>query len=144
MVHGHFVFVDPGFFTKKDKKIRVLHFKDSWDDVLPLLSKSIKNNLFLESSGNSAEYSDKKLGNTNGCPLLVVQTFSMDHSGIKKPAQYMSPKRPAEKALKENEMGDGNSGPFNQELKNGEDMYVTSSGSILTPTLNIQHVGGDY
>ena len=67
-VHSHFVFVDPAFFSRKEKKQSILYLKESWDDVLPLLSKSVKNNLSLESPATSNENATHK-----AIALLVVE-----------------------------------------------------------------------
>lgn len=75
--HGHFVFIEPKFFSKKSKNRSELCFKNSWEDVHPLLSKSSKTNLSL-----SYPYQYKKFDYLNATEhsdvhsLMVVADFS--------------------------------------------------------------------
>ena len=76
--HGHFVFIEPKFFSKKSKNRSELCFKNSWEDVHPLLSKSSKTNLSL-----SYPYQYKKFDYLNATEhsdvhsLMVVADFSL-------------------------------------------------------------------
>ena len=138
--YGHFVFVDPGFFAKKSKKNTVLYFKDSWDDVRPLLSKSVKTNLCLETS--LATKDNCKLLENKGCQLLVVENFTIGHNGNMILKLMTNPKISVDPALEENiENGSGDTETGSQSIIEKNDVYVTSSGNILTP--NIKGVVGD-
>ena len=56
-----------------------MYFKDSWDDVLPLLSKSVKNNLSMESPATFNEnVTDKAIA------LLVVANLLKGNNGNRK------------------------------------------------------------
>lgn len=128
-IHSHFVFVDPGFFSRKEKTQSILYFKDSWDDVLPLLSKSVKNNLFLESPATSNENATDKT-----IALLVVANLLKENNvNIK---YVIATNGPANSSL-EGEAKTNDNLILSQNFDNTKEVYVTASGNILTPNCNV-------
>ena len=127
---GHFIFVDSGFFAKKQKKESILHFKNSWDDVNPLLSKAVKTNLVLEGPvlNNMHETSMQSY------PLKVVAMLLMDNydytkiaTNIKTTINNLTKENPNENAEDYNIMS--------AHKEKGEDLFVTSSGTMVTSTM---------
>ena len=127
-VHSHFVFVDPGFFSRKEKKQSILYLKDSWDDVLPLLSKSVKNNLSLESPATSNENATDK-----AIALLVVAKLVTGNNIDRK--CLISHDCPTNPSLDGEAKSDDSLIP-SQNVDNTKKVYVTASGNILTAKCN--------
>jgi len=73
---GHFLFVDSGFFAKKQKKESVLYFVNTWNDVMPLLSKAIKKDLVLDTP---ALVHVNETSKRPSIPLKVVATLFIDN-----------------------------------------------------------------
>merc|ERR1712126_617591 len=122
---GHLIFVDSGFFVKKQKKESILHFENSWDDVNPLLSKAEKTNLVLEGPVLN------KLSETSmqSSPLKVVATLLMDNYDYNKIVTNVKSaiNRKAKEIPKEN------AEDHNVMITNkgkGDDLFVTSTGTM--------------
>ena len=74
--------------------------------------------------------------------MLVVENFTVGHNGNMILKLMTNPKISVDPALEENiENGSGDTETGSQSIIEKNDVYVTSSGNILTP--NIKGVVGD-
>jgi len=122
---GHFIFVDSGFFAKKQKKESILYFENSWDDVNPLLSNAVKTNLVLEGPilDNLNETSMQSY------PLKVVAMLLMDNYDYTKVARNVKTSTIHQTNEKS---GDPN---VMTAHKMKDDLFVTSSGTMVTSAM---------
>ena len=123
--NGHFVFVDPGFFAKKKKTESFLYYENSWEDVSPLLSKSLKNNLILE---QPVSYHLDQTVAKKSLPLKVVAMLSMDNYDYAKRRINIKPQIPNPPDEAPSEDGAGDCGMITHDVKEN-DLFITSSGT---------------
>ena len=127
---GHMIFVDNGFFAKKQKKEKILNLVNSWDDVNPLLSKADKNNLLLEApvSTHSANETSKR-----DYPLKVVANLLMDKYDYTKCIRKVKTSliNPTNENMKEDIVCENEI--IDHQMK--DDVVITSSGTMVTSTM---------
>ena len=128
---GHFIFVDPGFFAKKQNKESFLYYENSWQDVSPLLSKSLKNNLLLE---HPVSYHLHHTPAKKSFPLKVVAMLLMDNYDYAKSVINIKPPIPDSSLETPSEDGAGDCGMITRNLKEN-DLFITSSGTMITSTM---------